>query len=141
MLVWKFCGIAQYFRRVSGESPELYFSTNFPHQEIKWNFGILRNEVCKYRHCLTLLYTNLIDWYVDLFYILGLITIKLENLILNVHPLLNSKSCLNTKKYVMCFCLYLEVLHFTDDFLLSTYFLLFVLQRWVAPCKVFYTND
>ena len=36
------------FRRVSGKSPEtlrkLCFSTKFPHQEIRWNYGILRGD-------------------------------------------------------------------------------------------------
>ena len=35
------------FRRVSGESPEtlrkLFLSTKFPHQEIRWNFCVLRS--------------------------------------------------------------------------------------------------
>ena len=31
------------FRRVSDSSRKLCLSTKFPHQEIKWNFGILRN--------------------------------------------------------------------------------------------------
>ena len=44
-LVWEFCEKAQ-FRIVSGESPEtmrkLCISIKFPHQEISWNYGILR---------------------------------------------------------------------------------------------------
>ena len=35
---------------VSGELPEtmrkLCFSTKFPHQEIRWNYGILRSDLC-----------------------------------------------------------------------------------------------
>ena len=42
-LVWKFCGKAQ-FRIVSGESPKtmrkLCLSIKFPHQEIRWKYGI-----------------------------------------------------------------------------------------------------
>ena len=37
------------FRIVSGESPEtirkLYLSTQFPHQEIRWNYGIFRSVI------------------------------------------------------------------------------------------------
>ena len=33
ILVWKFCGTA---------SAEFRISTKFPHQEIRWNYGILR---------------------------------------------------------------------------------------------------
>ena len=36
------------FRRVSGDSPEtvqkLYLSTKFPHQEIRWNYGVLHSS-------------------------------------------------------------------------------------------------
>ena len=44
-LMWKFCGMHS-FRIVSGESPEtmrkLCLSTKFPHQGIRWNYGISR---------------------------------------------------------------------------------------------------
>ena len=44
-LVWKFCGKAQ-FR----ESPETMqkqcLSTKFPHQNIRWNYSILRSVIC-----------------------------------------------------------------------------------------------
>ena len=43
-LVWKFCGKTQFL--VWGESPEtirnLCLCTKFPHQEIRWNYDILR---------------------------------------------------------------------------------------------------
>ena len=46
-LVWRFCR-----NIVSGESPKtlqkLCVSTKFPHQEIRWSFGILRSECVKY---------------------------------------------------------------------------------------------
>ena len=45
-MVWKFCGKAQ-FPYSLGESPEtmrkLCLSTKIPHQEIRWNYGILRS--------------------------------------------------------------------------------------------------
>ena len=39
------------YQRVSSDSPEtsqkLYIFTKFPHQEIRWNFGILRSVFSK----------------------------------------------------------------------------------------------
>ena len=49
-LMWKFCGKA-HFPIVSGDSPDtvrkLPLSEKFPHQEIRWNYGIFRSECFK----------------------------------------------------------------------------------------------
>ena len=46
--MWKFCG-KQTVRRVLDNSPEtlwkLCLSTKFPHQQIRWNYGILHSEL------------------------------------------------------------------------------------------------
>ena len=44
--MWKFCGKAQFphsFRRIAQNYAERCLSAKFPHQEIRWNYGILRS--------------------------------------------------------------------------------------------------
>ena len=42
--MWKFCGKAQFPQSDSPETMrKLCLSTKFPHQEIRWNYGILRS--------------------------------------------------------------------------------------------------
>ena len=49
--VWEFCGKAQFphsFGRLPRNYAEMCLSTKFPHQEIRWNYGILRSAIHRY---------------------------------------------------------------------------------------------
>ena len=49
-LVWKFCGKEQFphsFGQFARNYTELFLSTKFPHQQIKWNYGIFCSVLIK----------------------------------------------------------------------------------------------
>ena len=95
-LVWKFCGKAQFpysFGRFAQNYAETCLSTKFPHQEIRWNYGIFCYSSAKRQgkaispaaaQVFALFFFGSNRYYYKKFYSLGVLTKHLRNLSLSI---------------------------------------------------------